>query len=108
MNDDQCVEFNQLYTLGLLWVITIILTVGGSYLSTWAFPDADAYAGIRPLAMRFAPLILFSMLLITIMVLWDFLTPGNTLEIINSDPKSAAIFYSVFVASIAYMVVWIA
>lgn len=108
MKDDQCVELNQVYTLGLLWVITIVLTIAGSYLSTWAFPSVDAYAGIRPLAMRFAPLILFSMLLITIMVLWDFITPGNTIETINSDPKSAAMFYSVFVAAIAYMVVWIA
>lgn len=104
MKDDQCVEFNQLFILAWLWVATIVGVAIGLYLSTWVFPEVDSHAAIRPIAMRFPAAMLFSMWTMTVMVLWDLLTPGNTLEQINSDPKSAAIFFSVLVASIAYMV----
>ena len=104
MKDDQCVEFNQLYILGWLWAATIIGVAIGLYLSTWVFPEVDSHAAIRPIAMRFPAAMLFSMWAMTVMVLCDILSPGNTLELINTDPKSSAMFYSVFIASIAYMV----
>lgn len=105
---DNRTEIKQGKMLAVLWVITLILVAAGMYVSTWVFPEVDAYAGIRPVAMRFSAILLFNMLLMTSVVLWDFMTPGDSLACVNSDPRSAAIFYSVFMASIAYMVVWIA
>jgi hypothetical protein len=102
--DDQKTEFLQLKTLGLFWIITTILVVILIYISTWFFPEEDMFAALRVIHMRLAPVLLFNMVLMTTIVIWDFITPGNTIECINSDPKSAAIFYSVFIASIAYMV----
>jgi hypothetical protein len=106
--DNNATEIKQGKVLALLWGITLVLVSAGMYFSTWVFPEVDSLAVLRVVAMRFAPLLLFNMLLVTTIVLWDFVTPGDSLACMNSDPKSAAIFYSTFVASLAYMVVWIA
>ncbi len=105
---DQKTEFGQLKVLGLLWLVTLFVVISLLYLSTWFFPEEDMFAAYRVIHMRMAPILLFNMILMTTIVLWDFATPGNTLECITSEPRSAAIFYSVFVASIAYMVGFLA
>ena len=104
MSEEKCncesVEKHQEYHLLWVWAIVTVIVVGINFLSQWVFPDEGPVLS-RALVLNVAPDIVASTILMTALVLYDKITPGNTIACAGREPLSASILLGSFVVGLA-------
>jgi hypothetical protein len=94
------VETRQSYHLLLVWAIVTCIVVGINFLSQYVFPGEGPVLS-RALVLNVAPDIVASTILMTALVLYDKITPGNTIECAGKEPLSASILLGSFVVALS-------
>lgn len=96
----ESIETHQEYRLIWVWGIVTLLAVAVHFLSQFVFPGQGPVL-TRSLILDVIPDIVMSTVLMTALVLFDKITPGNTIACAGKDPLSAAILLGSFVIGLA-------
>lgn len=102
MSECNCesVEKHQEYHLIWVWITITILAVVVHFLSQYAFPGQGPVLS-RALILNVVPDIVVSGILMTALVLFDKITPGDTIACAGKEPLAAAILLGSFVVGLA-------
>jgi hypothetical protein len=87
------------YLFGV-WVVVTIIAMVCQFLAIYIFPD-DNLVLSRALVLNLVPDFIYSAILMTALVLFDFITPGDTLKCAASEPLPGAILLGSFVIALA-------
>jgi ABC-type maltose transport system permease subunit len=94
------IETHQEYRLIWVWATVTFIAVAVHFLSQFAFPGQGPVL-TRSLILEVVPDVIASTILMTALVLFDKITPGNTIACAGEDPLSAAILLGSFVVGLA-------
>lgn len=93
-------ESNQLLTLFILGVATLLVSIAALWISPFIFVD-DTGALYRFMLLKVPTMLIDVFILIGALVMFDFFTPDDTLVSINQNPMAASILYSALLVSLA-------
>ena len=93
-------ESKQLLILFLIGMATLIANIAALWIAPYLFTD-DESALARFMVLKVPAMLLDVFVLIGSIVMLDFLTPEDSLVIINQSPISTAILYAAMLLSVS-------
>ena len=86
----------------LLWIggVVMLITALSLWLAPYFFVE-DTSAVTRYMILKIPPMLIDVWVLIGSLVLFDLVTPADSLECINKDPLSTAILYSALLIGVS-------
>jgi hypothetical protein len=96
------VERHQTWRLLVIWFVVTGIAVTFHLLSAMIFAG-EGMVFTREMVLNIIPDVIYSVILMTSIVIFDWVTPGATLKRATSEPLSAAIVIGSFVLGLSYI-----